>query len=124
MDRPTAGGTPVNADTPDALLARVRKLLIKAEADGVTQAEAQALTAKAAELMAKYGIDRALLAASKPETDRPMDRQIDVPEPWARVRRELLCGLVTAMRCQSVILPTRTPGTRVHVFGWQSDVER
>ena len=29
----------MNSDTPDALLARVRKLLVKAEADGVTQAE-------------------------------------------------------------------------------------
>ncbi|MGH3122965.1 MAG: DUF2786 domain-containing protein, partial [Streptosporangiaceae bacterium] len=40
---------------------RVRKLLAKAEAQGVTPAEAEALTAKAAELMARYGIDRALL---------------------------------------------------------------
>ena len=38
----------MNSETPDALLDRVRKLLVKAEADGVTQAEAQALTAKAA----------------------------------------------------------------------------
>src|ERR1700745_725062 len=53
----------VNPDTPDALLARVRKLLVKAEADGVTQAEAEALTAKAAELMAKAGLGRALLRA-------------------------------------------------------------
>src|SRR5215471_17676183 len=64
----------VSSETPDALLDRVRKLLVKAEADGVTQAEAQALTGKAAELMAKYGIDRALLAARRPETERPGDR--------------------------------------------------
>jgi len=42
-------------EAPDRLLDRVRKLLAKAEAEGVTPAEAQALTAKAAELMAKYG---------------------------------------------------------------------
>jgi len=53
-------------EAPDRLLDRVRKLLTKAEDDGVTQAEAQALTAKAAQLMAKYGIDRALLAADRP----------------------------------------------------------
>jgi Protein of unknown function (DUF2786) len=35
------------------LLGRVRKLLAKAEAQGVTPAEAEALTAKAAELMAR-----------------------------------------------------------------------
>src|SRR6266550_5064337 len=124
MDRPTAGRTPVNPDTPDALLARVRKLLVKAEADGVTPAEAQALTAKAAELMAKYGIDRALLAAARPETDRPADRIIDVGNPWARVQAHLLCGLASAMRCQCVILPSTGPGSRIHVFGFSSDIER
>src|SRR5437773_5375671 len=121
---PPKGGTPVNPDTPDALLARVRKLLVKAEADGVTQAEAQALTAKAAELMAKYGIDRALLAAARPETDRPADRIIDVGNPWARVQAHLLCGLASAMRCQCVILPSTGPGSRIHVFGFSSDIER
>jgi hypothetical protein len=114
----------VNPDTPDALLARVRKLLVKAEADGVTQAEAQALTAKAAELMAKYGIDRALLAAVRPETDRPDDRIIDVANPWARVQAHLLCGLAAALRCQCVILPRTGPGSRIHVFGFASDIER
>jgi uncharacterized protein DUF2786 len=114
----------VTTDAPDALLARVRKLLVKAEADGVTQAEAQALTAKAAELMAKYGIDRALLAAEHPETDRPADRVIDVANPWARVQAHLLCGLAAALRCQCVILPRTGPGTRIHLFGYGSDIER
>src|SRR6202043_1328016 len=114
---PTAGRTPVNPDTPDALLARVRKLLAKAEAEGVTPAEAQALTAKAAELMAKYGIDRALLAAERPETDRPADRVLDVDNPWARVQARLLCGIASAMRCQCVVLPRTDPGARIHVFG-------
>jgi Protein of unknown function (DUF2786) len=114
----------MNAETPDALLDRVRKLLVKAEADGVTQAEAQALTGKAAELMAKYGIDRALLAAARPETDRPADRVIDIGNPWARVQAHLLCGLASALRCQCVILPSTGPGSRIHVFGFASDIER
>ena len=58
------------AEAAAALLDRVRKLLAKAEDESVTPAEAQALTAKAAELMARYGIDRALLAA-RPAGDRP-----------------------------------------------------
>ena len=114
----------MNSETPDALLDRVRKLLVKAEADGVTQAEAQALTAKAAELMAKYGIDRALLAAVRPETDRPADRVIDIGNPWARVQAHLLCGLASALRCQCVILPRTGPGSRIHMFGFASDIER
>src|SRR5580700_6901769 len=112
------------SERPDALLDRVRKLLVKAEADGVTQAEAQALTGKAAELMAKYGIDRALLAAVRPETDRPADRVIDIGNPWARVQAHLLCGLAAALRCQCVILPRTGPGSRIHVFGFASDIER
>jgi hypothetical protein len=112
------------SEKPDALLDRVRKLLVKAEADGVTPAEAQAFTGKAAELMAKYGIDRALLAAARPETDRPADRVIDIGNPWARVQAHLLCGLASALRCQCVILPSTGPGSRIHVFGFASDIER
>src|ERR1035441_8326864 len=84
-------GVPVSTPGPShPLLARVRKLLAKAEAEGVTPPEAQALTAKAAELMAKYGIDRARLAATRPDTDRPGNRIIDIGNPWAQVRAHLL----------------------------------
>jgi len=114
----------VHSEVGDALLARVRKLLAKAEDPGVTPAEAQALTGKAAELMAKYGIDRALLAAERPETDRPADRVIDVDNPWARVQAHLLCGLASALRCQCVILSRTSPGARIHMFGFASDLER
>ena len=114
----------MNSQVADPLLARVRKLLAKAEDAGVTAAEAQALTAKAAELMAKYGIDRALLAAARPETDRPADRVIDVGNPWARIQAHLLCGLASALRCQCVILPRPGPGSRIHMFGFSSDIER
>ena len=114
----------MSSQAADPLLARVRKLLAKAEGAGVTAAEAQALTAKAAELMAKYGIDRALLAAERPETDRPADRVIDVGNPWARVQAHLLCGLASALRCQCVILPRPGPGSRIHMFGFSSDLER
>jgi hypothetical protein len=110
-------------EASDKLLDRVRKLLAKAEADGVTPEEAQALTAKAAELMAKYGIDRALLAAQRPETDRPDSRMVDIYNPWARVQAHLLCGLASAMRCQCILLPSGE-GQRVHMFGYASDLER
>ncbi len=110
-------------EASDRLLDRVRKLLAKAEAEGVTPEEAQALTAKAAELMAKYGIDRALLAAQRPETDQPSSRMVDIYNPWARVQAHLLCGLAGAMRCQCILLPSGE-GQRVHMFGYASDLER
>ena len=107
----------------NAQLDRIRKLLAKAEAAGVTPAEAEALTAKAAELMARYGIDRALLAASHPETDQPADRIITIPNPWAAVHAHLLVGIASAMRCKC-ILPGASQGARVHIFGYTSDIDR
>jgi Protein of unknown function (DUF2786) len=110
---------PVQAD----LLDRVRKLLAKAEDEGCSAAEAEALTAKAAELMARYGIDRALLGALRPETDKPGDRVFSLANPWGDVKRHLLAGLASALRCQCV--QTRTEqGARLHVFGYSSDLER
>jgi len=101
----------------------VRKLLAKAEDEACSPAEAEALTAKAAELMARYGIDRALLGALRPETDRPADRVFTLGNPWADVKRHLLAGLATALRCQCVLTRTET-GTRLHAFGYTSDLER
>ena len=106
----------------DDLLDRVRKLLAKAEAEGVTPHEAEALTGKAAELMARYGIDRARLGAARPETDAPADKIVTLDNPWAAVKAHLLSGLVQALRCQCVLLNGRS--TRVHVFGYASDIER
>ncbi len=111
-------------EAPDRLLDRVRKLLAQAEDDSVTPAEAQAFTAKAAELMAKYGIDRALLAADRPETDRPANRILDIDNPWAREKAHLLSGLASALRCQCVLLNGTRPGSRVHLFGFASDIDR
>jgi Protein of unknown function (DUF2786) len=114
----------MRSEPSSALLDRVRKLLAKAEAEGVTPPEAEALTAKAAELMARYGIDRARLAATRPDTDRPGNRVIDIDNPWAQVRAHLLAGLAGAMRCQCVLLSTTRPGARIHIFGYASDLER
>ena len=109
--------------TDNVQLDRIRKLLAQAEDAAVTPSEAEAFTAKAAELMARYGIDRALLAAARPETDQPADRIITIPTPWPAVQAHLLCGIAAAMRCKCV-LPGTGHGVRVHVFGYASDIER
>jgi hypothetical protein len=105
------------------LLDRVRKLLAKAEDEACTPDEAEALTRKAAELMARYGIDRALLGAARPETDRPANRMVDLPRPWSAVKGHLLAGLAAALRCQCVLV-NRATGRAAHVFGYASDLER
>jgi hypothetical protein len=120
----TEGGHVLLTEAPERLLDRVRKLLAQAEDESVTPDEAQAFTAKAAELMAKYGIDRALLAADRPETDQPANRILDIDNPWAREKAHLLSGLASALRCQCILLGGTRPGSRVHLFGFASDIDR
>jgi Protein of unknown function (DUF2786) len=108
---------------PESLLSKVRALLAKAEDPAATQAEAEMYTAKAAELMAKYGIERALLADAQPETDTLADRIITVTAPWAREKQGFVAQIVEALRGRAV-LKTGPSGYRVHLFGFQSDLER
>jgi hypothetical protein len=108
----------------EKLLERVRALLAKAENEGCPPAEAEALTAKAAELMAKYGIERAMIGALRPETDKPADRVFILGNPWGDVKRHLLAGIAVALRCQCVQVGSKKYGIFLHVFGYESDIER
>jgi Protein of unknown function (DUF2786) len=109
----------------DAMLDRVRKLLAKAEDPACTPQEAAAFTDKAAELMAKYGVDRALLAGRDPTTDAVGDRLVDVLPPYAVDKVSLLAGIASALRCRSVRRAGQGHrGFSVHLFGFGSDLER
>lgn len=109
--------------TPDTgMLDKVRKLLAMAEG-AATQAEAEAFTERAATLMAKHGIDAALAQQREHRDEKPANRIIDVPNPWADVHAHLLAGLAQSMRCQCVLLNAPS-GKRLHVFGFQSDLDR
>jgi hypothetical protein len=111
----------------DAILDKVRKLLAKAEDPACTPAEAEAFTAKAAELIAKYGVDSALLAAEDPATDRVGDLVIEVLAPYAVDKCTLLSGVAGAMRCECV-RRQGWAGERktfsMHMFGHDTDLHR
>jgi len=110
-----------------AVLDRVRKLLAKAEDPGCTPEEAAALNDKAAELIAKYGVDRALLAAASPEVDPVGDRVITVDAPYALDKAGLLAAVAFALRCRSVRRKQWEAGGyayAMHLFGCESDLER
>ena len=94
----------------DSMLERVRKLLAKAEDPACTPEEAAALNDKAAELIAKYGVDRALLAASMPESDPVGDRVVPVLAPYALDKTALLATVARAMRCRTVRRKVFGPG--------------
>lgn len=109
----------------DSMLEKVRKLLAKAEDPGCTPAEAAALTDKAASLIAKYGVDRALLALSEPASDPVGDRVVPVDAPYARDKVDLLGTVASALRCQAVRRRGVGPSAfSMHLFGFASDLER
>jgi len=68
----------------DTMLEKVRKLLAKAKDPACSPAEASALNDKAAELIAKYGVDQALLSATDPAADPVGDRIVTIEPPYAR----------------------------------------
>jgi Protein of unknown function (DUF2786) len=88
---------------PDAdLLRKVRALLAKAESTDF-DAEAEALSAKAQELMARHRIDRAVLAASDgQDADEVAGRRIWIDDPYADAKFTLLAGVAEANGARAV----------------------
>lgn len=114
--------------TPDPMLAKIRKLLAKAEDAASSPEEAETYTAKAAQLIADYGIDAALLAADDPGSDRVADRVVTLDAPYARDKAQLLCDIAIGLRCRAVLRRRTAPDTptefSVHLFGHESDLAR
>lgn len=113
------------SDNP--MLDKVRKLLAKAEDAAATPAEAETYNAKAAALMAEYGIDRALLAAADPSLDIIGDKVVVLDNPYAREKGTLLCSIAAVLGGESVLRTRYPDGVKqlsVHLFGHQSTLER
>ncbi|MEU4265074.1 DUF2786 domain-containing protein [Streptomyces sp. NPDC025273] len=84
------------------MLTRIRALLAKAEATGFPE-EAEALTTKAQELMARHSIDEALLAArTQGGGGTPGACRIGVDAPYESAKAILLDSVASANRCRAV----------------------
>ncbi|MDI5963408.1 DUF2786 domain-containing protein [Streptantibioticus silvisoli] len=82
------------------VLGRIRALLAKAESTGFPE-EAEALSAKAQQLMARHSIDEALLGADRPGGG-PGTRRIGVDRPYEGPKALLLDAVASANRCETV----------------------
>ena len=113
-ERPGRGGV------DPRILHRVRSLLAKAESTTFPE-EAEALTAKAQELMARHAIDTAVLEAGRPG-DRPQvgGRRVAVDDPYAGPKAMLLEAISAANRCRSVWSKGFGYAT---VFGTEGDLD-
>ncbi|MEU6732387.1 DUF2786 domain-containing protein [Streptomyces physcomitrii] len=101
------------------MLARIRALLAKAEATPYPE-EAEALSAKAQELMARQGVDEAVLAARRPAKDVPSACRIGVDAPYETAKAVLLDAVARANRCRAVWNSGYGFST---VVGFESDLE-
>ncbi|MFF7827103.1 DUF2786 domain-containing protein [Streptomyces rochei] len=117
---PLEPGTPRGEARPESrALARIRALLAKAEATGYPQ-EAEALSAKAQELMARHSVDEALLAAGAPSPDAPGACRIGVEPPYEQAKAVLLDAVADANHCRAV---WNEPLGFSTVVGFEGDLE-
>ncbi len=107
-------------------LATIRALLARAEHPTTPEAEAEQCRQKAFALMAKYGIEQAMVEAEAKTKDEPTDRQIVIDAPWAMERVQLINRISLALGCKLIHLGPagNGPARRVHIFGHRSDLER
>ncbi|WP_091652926.1 DUF2786 domain-containing protein [Micromonospora pallida] len=118
--RPPPGANPGTAPpgpSGSRMLDRVRALLAKAESTGYP-AEAEALTAKAQELMARHSIDRVLLDAGP--VDRPAGVRLGTDAPYAGAKALLVQEVAAANRCEAVWSDDLGFST---VLGYPADLE-
>ncbi|MFD8287635.1 DUF2786 domain-containing protein [Streptomyces lavendulae] len=102
------------------MLGRIRALLAKAEATTYPE-EAEALSAKAQELMARHTVDEALLAArGGGPAQVPAACRIGVEPPYEEAKAVLLDAVATANRCRAVWNSGFEFST---VVGFESDLE-
>lgn len=101
---PGRGGAtrrPAGPTVDDPVLVRVRALLAQAEST-TFEAEAEAFTAKAQELMARHAIDAAILWAESASDERPSSLRLPVDDPYAGIKSLLLHHVAEHSRCRVV----------------------
>lgn len=91
-----------SAHVDEGVLNKVRALLAKAESTSFEH-EADALTAKAQELMARHAIDEALANGSAGgDREAPHARRVPVDDPYAKAKSSLLGAVASANNVRAV----------------------
>jgi hypothetical protein len=102
------------------VLARVRGLLAKAESTSFPE-EAEALSAKAQELMARHALEQAVVAATTGgAATRAAVRRMWLDAPYTSAKSSLVHQVAGANRCRAVSLAALD---LVTVIGWPTDLE-
>lgn len=113
----------------ESALRVIQKLLSRAEATDF-ESERESCLAKVAELMARYSIEEAVLAASATHGDArgagaPVERLLVVPSPYAARKVSLFGAVGSNCGCTVIDIGTDDTGVRrVALIGFPGDVER
>jgi hypothetical protein len=114
-----AGARAAGSDADERIFGKIRALLAKAESTEFPE-EAEALSARAQELMARHSIDHALLAAQSGNKDKPAARRLPVDNPYESPKATLLHAVAQSNHCQSVWQKAIGMST---VVGFPSDLD-
>jgi len=87
--------------TNDPILDRIRALLAQAEST-TFEAEAEAFTAKAQQLMTRHAVDQAVLASRADRSETPLTIRIPIDDPYVDAKSLLLQCVAENTRCRSV----------------------
>lgn len=107
---------------PDSKIELVRKLLAKAESTD-SGPEQDALNERASELIARYGIEEAML--SDAVADQVTDISVELPNPYAIDWRGLMWGITRPLRVRAVATRQWRGGTKIitmRLFGYKTDI--
>jgi hypothetical protein len=107
-----------DADVDRQLIDKVRNLLAKAESTEF-DAEAEAFTDKAQELITRHAIDAALLAGDAAAKERPTTIRVAIDDPYADAKSLLLQTIAQANRCRVVYHASVSLSS---VVGFEADV--
>lgn len=110
---------------------KIAALLRKAEDSAATPAEAEAFVSKAQELMTKYAITEELLARARGANLQSQEEIVEVHIDYTGIYRQALYDvgkvIAQANNCKILISNhnyTKPQFVRLHVIGFESDVER
>jgi hypothetical protein len=106
---------------------RVRGLLTLAEDESTTEHERELATVRAAEIMAKFSIDAAMLAAKADMREVPCDKTVHFPNPYARQHMFLYVSVLRAFGGDAVVIDSprryrQNDGVTLRVYGFEADL--
>ena len=112
-------------DSEDHKLEIIRKLLAKAER-AATPDEADVYNAKAADMMARHGVDTAMVASAGDTQDVIGSRRITMTDPYSTEKATLAGCVASTSNCRVVRHPGfgRGQTAAVTVMGFESDLNR